>query len=441
MFKFSRVENFPSTHSLILITTIFSIFALASPMMAQNFYPGKDLVFTQVIAANGFDTIIAVSNRGYADYHGDLYFYSGQNGAVWNPVVNGNQVSGGNIPVDIPFGNSRVFRITSASLTVGYAYFYADDLELDNTLEGNLTYYSHNTGTVLDAVGVPASREFFVSSLPFSEFYNVGLSLAVPWEGANRDADVTILLFDEDGNQVSQCQITIPFGGHYAKYLFELPWSTPLTGFGPVGRVELHSDRLLAGIGMTVTAGDQGGAQISTLPLTGTPLFYTLAAEDEDENTYEGEVTFWIEGFYVEGYMVIKRVNEEDNPEPYNWKVTGQLINGEMKLAYPCYLGSTAVTPEVSLFIHFPLYSPSMTEISGTWSADILAWDSAPERGTVTFTQAGGFIKTARVPGSQELKFPSLDPAAPATSGLASVRFIHLVLSLFISFPQCYSGI
>ncbi len=388
-FSFSQIKIPTPFNFLVFTVVVFILLSLTNPLPGQNFYPKKDLVFTQVIAANGFDTIIAVTNRGYQDYHGDLYFYSGQNGAVWNPVVDGDQVSGGSIPVDIPFGKSRVFRITSASLTVGYAYFFADDLDLGNTLEGNLTYYSHNTGTVLDAVGVPASREFFVSSLPFSEFYDVGLSLAVPWEGANRDADVTILLFDEDGIKVSQCQITIPFGGHYAKYLSELPWATPLTGFGPVGRVELHSNRLLAGIGMTITSGDQGGAQISTLPLTGTPLFYTLAAEDEDENTYEGVVTFWIEGFYVEGYMVIERVNEEDNPEPYNWKVTGQLINGEMKLAYPCYLGSTAVTPEVSLFVHFPVYSPSMSEISGNWSADILAWGSVPERGTVTFTQAG----------------------------------------------------
>jgi len=372
-----------------IVSGLILAFNLSIPSFGQVFYPKKDLIFTQVIAADGFESVISVTNRGPSDYLGIMFFFKGPSGEVWNPSVNNEQLTDGWLEVEIPFKETRIYRVSGSGLAVGYCFIYADDLEVDNNLEGNLTYYSTNTGSILDAVGVPQSREFLVTSLPFSGFQDVGLSLAVPPRGGDNDRSVDIYLFDEDGTQVSHCQIQVSYGGHYAKYLRELPWDTPIGAFGPVGRVDIRSDRLISGIAMTISQGDTGGAQISTLPLSGTPLYYTLNAEDEDENVYIGKVSLWIEGFFVNGYMVLESVNGENltPSQTQTWKVTGQLINGEMKLAYPCFLGDMAIVPEVSLFILIPSFTPSSSVLNGTWSADLVTMPgSTPVLGTATFT-------------------------------------------------------
>lgn len=377
----------PSLNPIHLVLALVPL--LLIPAYGQTFYPKKDLIFTQVIAADGFDSIMSVTNRGPRDYTGTLYFRSGTGGAAWNPLVNGTRLEEGWLGVWIPYNQTRVYRVSGTGLAVGYCYFYSSDLQADNTLEGNLTYYSYTASAVLDAVGVPESREFLVSSLPFSNFNDVGLSLAVPRQGDNSTANVDILLYDEDSVLVSQCQLEIQWGGHFAMYLRELPWETPIGSFGPVGKVEIRSDRLIGGIAMTISMGDTGGAQISTLPLAGTPLFYLLDAEDEDENIYAGKVSLWIEGFFVNGYMRLESVNGEAilPSQTQTWKVTGQLIDGVMKLAYPCFLGNMAIVPEVSLFVLIPAFSPSADVLNGTWSADLITLPgSLPVRGTVTFT-------------------------------------------------------
>jgi hypothetical protein len=385
--KQSNPFQFSARRTPAVIAGLVLILLFTVPAYSQVFYPKKDMIFTQVIASSGFDSIIALTNRGSHDYRGDIYFLTGAAGIVWNPLVNGVRLTGGWLQVLIPTNETIVLRITDTAFVVGYAFIYADDLEADNAVEGNLTYYSHDIGTVLDAVGVPESREFLVSSLPFSEFSNVGLSLAVPKRGPNENATVEVLLYDEDSTLVSQCQFPVLFGGHFAKFLGELPWTSSISGMGPAGKVEIRSNRLIAGIGMTVTPGAGGAAEISTLPLSGTPLFYTLEAEDSEENVYVGDVTFWIEGYVVNGFMRLSHINGEEIENTQTWKVTGQLIFDEMKLAFPCILGDTEVVPEVSLFILMPDFDPSSAELSGTWSADLLVGSSTPERGTVTITK------------------------------------------------------
>ena len=387
MVRHNQINSFRFFPNLTLVIITGLIILFTAPANGQVFYPQKDIIFTQVIASTGFDSIIAVTNRGSHDYGGDLLFYTGADGTVWNPLVNGTRISGGLFHIIIPPNETSILRITDTSFKVGYAIFYADDLEVDNNLEGNLTYYSHDSGTVLDAVGVPASKEFLVSSLPFSEFNDVGLSLAIPRKGPDEDASIRVFLYDENGALVSQCQFPILWGGHFAMFLGELPWESDISGMGPSGKVEIHSNRLAAGIGMTVTQGTAGGAQISTLPLSGTPLYYTLAALDDDENVYVGDVSFWIEGYVVNGFMRLSHINGETIVNTQTWKVTGQLIFDLMKLSFPCYLGDTEIVPEVSLFVLVPDFDPSANEISGAWSADLLVGSTFPSRGIVTFTR------------------------------------------------------
>lgn len=381
-------NTFPSLFSsrpwrfLPAILGLLVLFSLT--LRAQTFYPRKDLVFTQVIAADGFESVLAVTNRGVTDYTGDLVFVTGSEGNPWTPTVNGEEWTECWKEILIPFGQTRVFRVTGSGLTVGYAYFYANTLEVRDTLEGNMTYYSSTGSRVLDAIGVPRSDGFLAANLPFSNFNDVGLSLSLPWEGQIGTALVDILLYNEDGTLASQCRITLEYGGHQAMYLWELPWETPLDSFGPVGRVEISSSRMVFGIAMIITPDNAGGAQISTLPLEGAPLFYDLVAEDEDENTYTGRFNFWMDGLFVRGYMRLEEVNEETITKTQTWKANGQLIGEEMKLAFPCKLGDIAVVPEVSLFISFPGFTPAAEQVSGTWSADLITSPGAtPVRGTV----------------------------------------------------------
>ncbi len=378
-------SSFFSNITLLIIAGFFLL--LTAPVYGQVFFPQKDIIFTQVIASTGFDSIIALTNRGSHGYGGDIYFYTGASGTAWNPLINGERITGGREQIIIPPNETVILRITDTVFTVGYALIYADDLQVDNNLEGNLTYYSHDSGNVLDAVGVPASREFLVSSLPFSEFDDVGLSLAIPRKGEDDDASVRIFLYDENGTLVSQCQFPILWGGHFAMFLGELPWESNISSLGPSGKIEIRSDRLVAGIGMTITQGTAGGAQISTLPLSGTPLYYTLAALDDEENAYVGDVSFWIEGYVVNGLMRLSHLNGEEIVNTQTWKVTGQLIFEVMKLAFPCYLGDTEIVPEVSLFILVPDFDPSADQVLGTWTADLLVGPTFPSRGTVTFTR------------------------------------------------------
>jgi hypothetical protein len=372
---------------LMIVTGILIALSFTIPVLGQTFYPSKDLVFTQVIASTGFESIITVTNRGTVQYEGDIYFHTGQDAAVWNPIVNGSPVEDGQQSVNLPPQRTRAYRITDSTFTVGYAYIYADDLDVNNHLEGNLTYYSKSSGNVLDAVGVPPSSEFLTASLPFYTFADVGLSLAVPLRGRTGDAEVDIILFDDGGDIYSQCTVDIIYGGHYAKFLKELPWISSISEFGNVGKVEIHSDRFVSGIGMTVTPDGAGGAQISTLPLDGTPLLYTFNGTDSDEVQFEGNMSFWISGYFVTGYMQVTSVNGVTDHSPATWKVTGQLNNGALKLTFPCYLGDQAVVPEVSLYIYVPGYTSADNNISGTFSADELTLDSVPTRGTITLNQ------------------------------------------------------
>ena len=206
----------------------------------------------------------------------------------------------------------------------------------------------------MDVVGVPESQNFQISSLPFDYFPDVGLSLAHDPRNPN-PANVRVILFDESGFMATSCQFQILPGGHYSKYLWQLPWDGGVPpGFGPIGKVEIESDEVIGGIAMLVTPGGSAGFQISTLPLGGTPLTYDIeftGTGDIFGDVYTGELTLWIEGFYVKGYLIITSVNgvpvtvaasaevmtDEDISGPYNRMpilVNGQLIGTELDLSF-----------------------------------------------------------------------------------------------------------
>jgi len=366
---------FPAFLGLVLFT---------DPLEAQYIHPKKEMVFTQVIAGPGFDSVIALTNRGTTAYSGAIFLSTGPEGSPWNPLVNNLPVYNGNLQISIPPDSTKIFTISSGAFTVGIAFISSFDFYVTNHVEGNLTYYSRNGSACLDAVGVPSSGEFFNVSLPFGNFQDVGLSLG---NVTAHDATVRVTLYDQDDEIYSRCEFPVLSGGHFAQYLKELPWNDPVAAFGPVGKVDILADRSLAGIAMTVTPDGSGGAQISTLPLDASPLIYTLGlTAHAGDDIYMGKLELWIDGYFVKGYMVFTQINgefvDQTIPGPLPFLVSGRLRDGSLDLAFVTDTWPTA-TPGtgVSLYLHFIGFSPAVDEIYGDWRADHVF---NPEIGTLT---------------------------------------------------------
>ena len=181
--------------------------ALMSTSLGQSFMPKKDLVFTQVIAAEYFRSVINLTNRGTENYNGIVHFNTGEAGDAWNPTVTGatHSVSNGTLQIQIGPGESLSLEISDSTFTVGYVWIKCTSMMVDRQIEGNLTYFYYDGENLKDAVGVPESREFLYTALPFDMFDNVGLSLALPTiSSGDEPAAVTVLLFDTDGNQAAR---------------------------------------------------------------------------------------------------------------------------------------------------------------------------------------------------------------------------------------------
>ena len=368
--------------SFFILACLFSALSMSTPLRAQHLYPKKELIFTQVIAMPGFYSVIALTNRGTGIYSASMFLSTGAVNTAWNPLVNGEQVTNGTVQVSIPPDETKIFYITDTEFKVGLAFLSSWDFWLENHAEGNLTYYSFTEDIYLDAVGVPGSSEFFNVSLPFSKFSDVGLSLG---NISGDHATVDVVLFDNTGFPVSNCQFTVLSGGHFAAYLKELPWTVPIGSFGPVGKVDIQTDVSLSGIAMTVTPDGNGGAQISTLPLDATPLVYTLGLTSGTD-TYMGRLTLWIEGYFVKGYMTLTQENGEFIQQgkygSVPFMVSGRLKNESLDLAFVTDGWPTAAQGHgVSLYLHFWDFDVSSDEMNGDWSADHIL---DPGVGTIT---------------------------------------------------------
>ena len=315
-----------------MITWIPAILLFAGVAIGQisqgSHFPYKDLIFPQIAAGGQYETWITVTNRGTQAWDGTFNFYKG-NKVTWNPYVNGSPLSGGSLSVVIPSKTTNTFKVTLPGNTEGgYLIARASNISLDNFLEGNLTYYVSDGESILDSVGIMPSKPILATVIPFEDFGSLCFAF-VNSDTQGRTETVTITLYTDANTQVgTPANIVLDEGAYKAQYM----WQTfPSAPNGPWrGRIEIKSDAPVSGVALTQAA----GGQLSSLPLDATTRNYSLVLS----SAYIpfAQMTFWTEGLFVNGYMVI-------TGEPDLLGLFGQIdSDNSLELHYRGVIGSSS---------------------------------------------------------------------------------------------------
>ena len=360
---------------IIVFTTVILLYAVAAyaQISPESNMPYKELIFPQVAAGGQYQTWITVTNRGTQTWNGTLNFYTGQ-GIAWNPYINGIPLTNGSFAAAIAPKATNTFKVTLPGGTeAGYLVAKTTNINLDNYLEGNLTYFIGNGATILDSVGVMPSRPVLASVIAFEDFSTLCFAFANT-DTQRRSTNVLMKLYDNANNQVAQTA-TIPLtaGAYLAQYLWQTFPTAPQNTWR--GRVEIYSDVPVSGMALTQAA----GGQLSSLPLTATIRTYSI-------NTTSTEIpfaqlSFWTEGLFINGYGVASGYSDvftlagniaSDNtlemryngtsPATYNYAIFGIIKTNE------------TYTPGMASFTgSFYTYVPSASHYTvGTFTATLV---------------------------------------------------------------------
>ena len=330
----------------------------------QNNLPYKDLIFPQLAAGGQYETWMTVTNRGTSTWRGTFYFFHNK-GERWNPIVDGVQISNGALPASISAKQTKTYKVTLPSLAAGFVMARADDAEFSNFLEGNMTYYVTQGGTMTDSVGVQPSKPFYAASLPFEDFGAICLAFANT-DAEERTANVRFRIFSPNGTQQGPMREwdMVP-KEHKAQYLFEL-FPEIAKAYGR-GRLEIESDVPISGMALTLIS------QMSSLPLNSTTRTYNVEAGGDLHFT---DVTLWTEGLFVNGYITFQHSTDP----AVLMTVSGDIRNGELHLSFGGVI--TAGGIEYTVFgyiITDSVFDPASVQFSGTYYASVavVGWDES----------------------------------------------------------------
>jgi hypothetical protein len=296
---------------------------LASQAFGQNLSPQKDIMFGQLAAGGGYETLLTLTNRGTTVYNGTLKFFTGAQGNPWSPQVNGAAVTAGTLALALQPGETRSLRITLPGSTTESAFGVAAGSSMEQTsfIEGNLTYFTYASGsarTMTESVGVPPSGEFFRATLPFEDFSTIALALA----NLNRSsANITLTVYNELSALTGTNSLAaLGRFGHSVGFLWQY---FPGLTMGR-GRLEITSDVPVAGTALTFING-----LVSSLPLLPSPASYTFASTISGL-LLEGEIGIWAEGPFTKGYLRLTKGGGTAIP-PENYLFSGQLQEGTLR--------------------------------------------------------------------------------------------------------------
>ena len=231
------------------------------------------LLFGQVaIGSQGnleIQSVISATNSGSITYEGDFSFFTG-NGTVWNPMVDGVEISNGQHSISIPPFETISLTLSGAEIEAGSAILRGTGPP-DTAINGNLTYFFLTDGALTDSIGVGPSTEIYRSTIPFQDFSTIALALA------NQDPtakDVVLKLRQADGTVEETKNVQLAGNAHDARFLDQIFDATTVTG----GRVDIESNELIFGTAVTFLDG-----QISTLPMQPARVEYDFRGDFDDE--------------------------------------------------------------------------------------------------------------------------------------------------------------
>ena len=337
---------------------------------AQNLYTKKDLAFAQVAAGGAYETVINVTNRGSAAYSGFLRFFH-LDGQTWNPLVNGAQVTGGQVNISVPKGGTATYRITQTGGTeAGFAFFIASDLSQTSFLEGTLTYYVRDSGFLVDSVGVQPSSEFYLTAVPFDDFTKLAMALA----NLNTTATtVRLSVFSQTNTLLAPpLDRTFASGEHLAIYLRQLFPNIQAVR----GRLEIQSSSSPV-IGTILTDID---SQLSSLPMLPAVKAYTFSGSI-GVISVTGELSFWLDGRFVQGYLRVLTFGGVQEPNPDTLSLTGSLADGLLQMIAS---GNPKATNSLLVNTFIESFSLSQTTLQGLATAWWLDNSSLAGTGALT---------------------------------------------------------
>ncbi len=291
----------------------------------QTLFPKKTLAIAQIAVGEIIDTTLTITNRGAGVFEATLFLYRGTEGAEWNPIVNGDTVSEGRVAVNLPSGETTSFTFTGTALDEGFSILVPRNFDQDNFVEGSLTYQIRQDGALVDSIGILSSEEFTLATVPFESFDRVALSLVNPDIVDEQDANVTLRLFDEDGDLVSTEQETFSPLAHNPEFLSQF---FPGVVLGR-GRLDIVSDIPIFGTALNLEQG-----QLSALPLNGAVRTYDIEMVGAGQITARGGASIWHDGLFVSGYIVIDEVGGVPLQSDETFLLYGRLVAGSLRASF-----------------------------------------------------------------------------------------------------------
>jgi len=365
--------------SLTLLIVLMPLSAHAQNQY-PTLYPKKDLAFAQVAAGDQYDTVISVTNRGPNTYNGILSLYT-QAGQAWSPLVNGDQITNGQMNIAILKGATATYRITKVGGTeAGFAVILASDLldsgaVLNNFLEGTLTYFVYSGSTLVDSVGVQPSSEFYLTAIPFDDFSTIAYALA-----NLNTATVTPRLSLYSDTNVLVASTNLPQfapGQHMAEYLRQRFQGAQITR----GRLEIQSDLPIIGTILTDNYDTVTQlSQLSSLPMLPAVKAYTFSGSI-GVISVTGELSFWLDGRFVQGYLRVLTFGGVQEPNPDTLSLTGSLADGLLQMIAS---GNPKATNSLLVNTFIESFSLSQTTLQGLATAWWLDNSSLAGTGTLT---------------------------------------------------------
>ncbi|MFZ0429264.1 MAG: hypothetical protein WAO20_14180 [Acidobacteriota bacterium] len=376
---------------LTVFVTLFG--GLTASATAQYLLPQKDLSFAQVAAGPTIESVLTLTNRGPYEkgYNGSLRLTQGPDGVPWNPLINGERVTNGRYAVTVEQDDIVTLHITDDTLAVGQALLGADDTYLDNFIEGTLTYFVRSGDTITDSVGVGPGQEFYLASLPFDNFRDIGLALANAGspnpDDTPPDAQASVTLLNPSGEIVATRTVDLVPGAQSAQFLYQLFDGVQGIQDLTVGKIEIASLTPIVGTALT-----QVNLQISSLPLNPAPVAYDIqmTSDGDGGDTFDGMMALWVEGYFVKGYLKISHHNQQVLDLPSLVFVHGQLAGRYLDLSFfslsENFFGSALQGVEMSLYFGVSDFGLESSNLSGDW-VNLYIADRSTEGGTLSLTR------------------------------------------------------